>query len=89
LFECKWCGKNLDEEDASQLYRYFFVEEARIGILTNGVVYKFYSDLEAPNRMDKRPFLVFDMLNVQENLVAELKKLSKESFDLEEIVVNG
>lgn len=86
LFECKWCGADLSNTHASQLYRYFSVTEARIAILTNGVTYRFYSDLEEPNKMDKKPFLVFDMLNVQENLVRELKKLAKESFDLDEMV---
>ena len=86
LFECKWHGTNLDSEHMSQLFRYFSVTDARIGVLTNGLEYRFYSDLEAPNRMDKKPFLVFDMMNVQESLVVEIKKLTKSAFDIEEII---
>jgi len=86
LFECKWCGRDLGGEDASQLYRYFSATAARIGVLTNGVIYRFFSDLEQPNIMDQRPFLVFDMQNIHESLVTELKKLSKNAFDLKEML---
>lgn len=48
LFECKACNANLDECHASQLYRYFSVTPARVGVLTNGVVYRFFSDLDLP-----------------------------------------
>lgn len=86
LFECKWSGADLGNSHASQLYRYFSVTESRIAVLTNGIVYRFYSDLEEPNRMDKRPFLVFDMFDVQENLVNELKKLTRDAFDIDEMI---
>ena len=86
FFECKWSGVDLSEEHISQLYRYFAATDVRIGVLTNGLVYRFYSDLEQPNKMDTRPFLVFNMLEVEESLVDELKKLSKGSFDLNEML---
>jgi len=85
LFECKSCGTDLDKEHASQLYRYFSVSEARFGVLTNGIVYRFYSDLEQPNKMDTKPFFEFNLLDFEEPLVEELKKFSKSAFDLEEI----
>ncbi len=86
LFECKCCGIDLGEVHASQLYRYFSVTAARFGILTDGVVYQFYTDLEAPNKMDSKPFLVFDMLDIKEPLVEELKKFTKSAFDLDQIM---
>jgi len=86
LIECKWCGTNLDEADASQLYRYFSVAGARIGVLTNGIVYRFFTDLEELNKMDKKSFLEFNMLDIQEPLVAEIKKLTKSAFDLDEML---
>ncbi len=86
LLECKWCGADLNKEHASQLYRYFSVTESRIAILTNGVKFRFYTDLEKPNQMDSRPFLEFDLLNPQESLIPELKKLSKPHFDLNEFI---
>ena len=90
LFECKWSGADLNKEHASQLHRYFnAVPETRFGVLTNGVKYRFYSDLDAPNRMDEKPFLVFDMLDVQDRKVVELKKFTKSTFNLEEILTNA
>jgi len=86
LFECKSANTNLEEEHASQLYRYFSVTEVKVGVLTNGVIYKFYSDLEEANKMDIKPFLELDMLNLNEPLVEELKRFRKESFKTDEIV---
>ena len=81
LFECKTAGTNLATVHSSQLYRYFSVTDAPIAVLTNGTTYNFYMDLESPNRMDSKPFLVFDMLDFEESLLPALKKISKESFD--------
>lgn len=81
LFECKWCGVNLDDVHPTQLYRYFSATDARIAVLTNGIEYRFYTDLDEPNKMDAKPFLVFNMADVQESSAAELKKLAKGSFD--------
>ena len=89
LFECKWCGTNLDNAHASQLYRYFSVTDARIGVLTNGITYRFFSDLDAANKMDSKPFLEINLSNLNEALVAELEKLTKPSFDLDEVISNA
>ena len=86
LFECKSANSNLEEAHASQLYRYFSVTEVKVGVLTNGIIYKFYSDLEKANTMDAKPFLELDMLNIKEPLVEELKRFRKESFEIEGIV---
>lgn len=51
LFECKWCGADLSKDHASQLHRYFSVTEARFSILTNGIEYRFYSDIDEPNKI--------------------------------------
>lgn len=86
LIECKWCQSNLDECHASQLYRYFSVTEARFGVLTNGIYYKFFSDLEEQNKMDEKPFLEFNLLSLDDARVEELKKFTKTSFDLDNIL---
>ncbi len=86
LFECKKCGTDMGTCHASQLYRYFSVTEARIGILTDGILYHFYTDIEQPNKMDSKPFMEFNLLDIQESFVAELKKLSKPVFNLTEII---
>lgn len=89
LFECKHHATELGKVQASQLYRYFSVTEARFGVLTNGIVYWFYTDLEAPNKMDGKPFFEFNMLDVREAAVEELKKFSKSAFDLNNILTTA
>ena len=86
LFECKSARTDLDDVHALQLYRYFLVTSARIGVLTNGMVYRFYSDLDAPNRMDARPFLEVDIFQLEDALIPELKKLTKTQFDENSII---
>lgn len=86
LVECKKANGDLRMEHASQLYRYFSVTNARVAILTNGVEYQFYTDLDAPNRMDSKPFMVLDLGEVDETLLPELRKLTKASFDLGSVV---
>lgn len=86
LIECKPSMGSLKIEHASQLFRYFAVTNARIAVLTNGAVWHFYTDLDAPNRMDGKPFLVLDLLDIDETLIPEIQKLSKGSFDLESII---
>ena len=61
LFECKKAGADLSINHASQLFRYFHVTEARFGVLTNGLLYRFFTDLEQPNKMDEKPFFEFNV----------------------------
>ena len=83
LIECKKFGEDLSDVHTSQLYRYFSVAHARIAVLTDGVLYRFYTDLEESNIMDTKPFLEFDMLDIQPPLVNELKQFTKPVFDLD------
>ena len=86
LFECKWCGHELDHpRHGSQLYRYLSSTDAMFGILTNGIIYRFYTDLEKPNAMDSKPFFEFNMQDIQESNVAELKRFSKSVFNSSEL----
>lgn len=85
LIECKHWSQNLNIHDG-QLLRYFHVSKAKFGILTNGIVYRFYSDLVSPNKMDEKPFLEFNITDVKDNQIEELKKFHKTNFDAESIV---
>lgn len=89
LFECKKSGADLNINHASQLFRYFHVTEARFGVLTNGLVYKFFTDLEQPNKMDAKPFFEFNILDFKERDVDELKKFAKAAFDLDTILTTA
>lgn len=85
LIECKDWRQNLNVHDG-QLLRYFHVSKAKFGLLTNGIVYRFYSDLVAPNKMDEKPFLEFNITDIKDNQIEELKKFHKANFDAESIV---
>lgn len=84
LIEAKWCGEDLDKH-SSQLFRYFGTTTAKFAILTNGITYRFFTDLEETNKMDTRPFLEFNIMNIKEAYVHELKKFHKSNFDVETI----
>ena len=84
LIECKSCSEQLDKH-SSQLFRYFGTTPGKFGILTNGIAYRFYTDLEESNKMDLVPFLEIDMLNLKDSSINELKKFCKDNFDKEKI----
>lgn len=86
LIECKSVDTNLSTEHMSQLLRYFSVTESRLGVLTNGIIYRLYTDLEVPNKMDDKPFLEIDLRNINDVQLAELKKITKSKFNLDEII---
>ncbi|MCP9754071.1 restriction endonuclease [Lacihabitans sp. CCS-44] len=85
LVECKHWNQNLNLHD-NQLLRYFHVSKAKFGILTNGITYKFYSDLVEPNKMDEKPFLEFNISEIKDVQIEELKKFHKSYFDAESII---
>lgn len=85
IIECKHCTSNLNLHD-TQLAKYYAASNARFGILTNGIEYRFYADLDKNNIMDDRPFLVVDMLDLDDNVLEQLKKFHKERFNESDIL---
>lgn len=86
LFECKWAGRDLEKKDEDQLRQYFAAcPQVRFGVLTNGLVFKFFSDTENHNTMDEKPFLEFDMRDVKQPAVKELKRFTKSAFDAQQL----
>ena len=82
LIECKCCHENLDNvKHTAQLHKYYQNTAARFGILTNGIVYRFYTDIDKNHVMDIKPFFEFDMLKFSDSDINELKKFSKANFD--------
>jgi len=86
FIECKSCNESLDKH-SQQLIRYFnSTIEARFGILTNGIIYKFYTDLDNSNVMDNTPFLTIDMLNLKDRDIVELNKFKRDVLDVDNIL---
>lgn len=88
IIECKCWRQDLTLHN-SQLFRYFHVSKTRFSLLTNGIVYKFYTDLEEQNKMDTKPFLEFDITNLKEATIREIEKFHKSNFDVNSIVDNA
>ncbi len=84
LIECKHWAQNLNLHDG-QLLRYFHVSKAKFGLLTNGITYRFYSDLVQANKMDEKPFLEFNINEIKDNQIEEHKKFHKTIFDADSI----
>jgi hypothetical protein len=89
LVECKPISTTLDKRHLDQLFRYFTVLNAKFAILTNGRAFQFYTDLEEKNKLDTRPFLIFDISDPQANLIPELKKFEKGTFDVSAILATA
>lgn len=85
LVECKKIGCPLSIDNASQLFRYFAATKARIGVLTNGQVWNFYMDIDQPNIMDSKPFLILDLMDIDPAMLPALEKLTKPDFDIDSI----
>jgi predicted type IV restriction endonuclease len=85
LIECKHWSENLDPHN-SQLFRYFHTTCARFSILTNGIVFRFYTDLVEPNKMDEKPFFEFRIDDMKDAQVEKLKEFHKSYFNLDSIV---
>lgn len=85
IMECKHWKEDVDAHN-SQLHRYYHVSKARFGVLTNGIVYNFYTDLEQPNIMDEKPFLTLDLEDLRDSSIKVLEKFTKNSFDIDSIL---
>jgi len=85
LIECKHWEQDLNLYDG-QLLRYFHVSKAKFGVLTNGIIYRFYTDLAEPNIMDEKPFLEVNLLDLKDTQIEELKKFHKSYFNVVDIL---
>lgn len=85
IIECKNWKENADAHN-SQLHRYYHVSKARFGVLTNGIVYNFYTDLEKSNIMDDKPFLTINLEDLKDSAVKVLESFTKQNYNEESIL---
>lgn len=87
LIEAKRAGLKLQKQQQGQLYRYFSTNRCRLAILTNGITYSFFSDINAPNVMDDEPFLSFNIIEDDEELfLSSLEQFQKSVFNVKDIL---
>lgn len=85
IIECKHWAQDLDKHQA-QLFRYYQVSPAKFGILTNGIIYKFFTDLETPNKMDDMPFFEVNILELRDSHIEKLREFSKDKYNIDTIL---
>lgn len=85
IIECKHWKETADAHN-SQLHRYYHVSKTRFGVLTNGIVYNFYTDLEKPNIMDEKPFFTINIEDLKDSSIKILEKFTKKDYNLESIL---
>ena len=85
LIECKKWKEKLDKH-GTQLTRYFTFSVAKFGILTNGIKFWFYTDLDKTNIMDNFPFFQFDITDHTEAEAEFVQLFSKELYDQKKIL---
>lgn len=88
IIECKNWKEKLSVH-GSQLFRYFHVTKTRFALLTNGIHYQFFTDLDEKNKMDQKPFLEFDLTDLRDNVINEITKFHKSNFDVNNIITNA
>lgn len=88
LIEAKGVHEKLPKHN-SQLFRYFGTTKAKFAILTNGIEYRFYTDLEEPNKMDTKPFFIFNLLEFRDNDIYEIAKFRKNVFNVENVLTTA
>jgi hypothetical protein len=88
IIECKSHTENLNKH-YTQLHKYFHLTKARFALLTNGIQYNFYTDLDAANKMDEKPFFSFDITMIRDQQLKELSKFHKSGFDVSQILTSA
>lgn len=86
IIECKKYGENLDRH-TSQLNDYFAnTSNSKIGVLTNGIEYRFYASREKHPVMHNNPFFTFEIGDEDMSAFIDLARYHKEIIDVKSIV---
>jgi hypothetical protein len=86
FIECKSVNEDLSNHCA-QLERYFNSSpDVRLAVLTNGIEYRFFTDLDKNNIMDENPFFKFNITALQDNDIEILARFTRDHFETEAVV---
>lgn len=93
IFECKAQSNKQLTDEQGQLRRYFSAAqpEVHVAVLTNGVEYRFFGDLDKDGIMDSEPFLEVDFRDLDEDdfcepdspILSQLRTFTKAEFDID------
>jgi hypothetical protein len=80
IIECKKLGKKLTDKEGSQLNNYFInTKGSKIGVLTNGLEWRFYTTNEIDKEMKlfNIPFLVIDFFEIDDVKIEQFAQFHK------------
>jgi len=88
LIECKRATKNLTTANFNQLANYFDNhKDSKIGLLTNGIIYKFYAvSWNNDKKLNDNPFFTFDLENFTRADLDYLANFHKNIFEPKKIL---
>ena len=88
LIECKKANQNLTAKHFNQLAEYYANhKESKVAILTNGVVYKFYSvKWNNEKELNDNPFVTFDLNDFTRADLEDIALFHLQLFDVKEIL---
>lgn len=88
LIECKKATSNLTKSHFNQLSKYFdHHKESKVGILTNGVVYEFYTvKWNNTKSLSEKPFLVFDLRDFTRSDLEDIAHFHLQLFNVKDIL---
>lgn len=89
FIEAKKVTEDLSNHYAQLEYYLSTDSDVEMGILTNGVVYKFFGYFEKQKKMDKEPFFEFDFENINDEQIEVLSLFCKNTFDLTKLLKKG
>lgn len=82
--ECKQLREPLGQHRA-QLKKYFNSSPSvKFGLLTNGYEYRFYTDLDRENMLDRQPFLSFNLETDTSKYLESLSIFTRQNFNVSE-----
>lgn len=85
FIEAKPVNSNLTNFDSQLAYYFNAIHEVKLGIITNGVEYRFFTDLKAPNVMDEVPFFILSLANIEDSDINILTSFKKGNYDKDQL----
>jgi hypothetical protein len=88
LIECKSVTAKLNDNHFRQLNEYcLYTPTAKIGILTNGVIYNFYTvNAREKKGLNTKPFFTFDLTNYDTAQLETLALFNRQSIEISDII---
>jgi hypothetical protein len=91
LVECKSCTSKLTDNHFRQLNEYcLYTPSAKIGIVTNGIIYNFYTiNVKLKQGLNTKPFFSFDLMNYGTSDLEMLALFNHQNIEIKDILAEA